>query len=258
MPRPRQILILALVLGVFALPVWAQNDAKVAELEGKIAALEKRMATLERNIVQQLQNMERRIAQGATAPNPLEGEANAAYNKIVQLTNGGDMVTAKAEMTEFMKKYASTETAKRARRLNTELQVVGKSSPTDWGIEKWFQGESDVDLSSDKTTLLVFWEVWCPHCKREVPKIQKIYTDLKDEGLQLVGLTKITKSSTEEKVKEFITSEKLAYPMAKENGATSAHFNVSGIPAAAVVKAGKVVWRGHPARLNEAMLRDWL
>jgi hypothetical protein len=27
-------------------------------------------------------------------------------------------------------------------------------------------------------------------------------------------------------------------------------FNVSGIPAAAIVKDGKIVWRGHPARLK--------
>jgi hypothetical protein len=38
----------------------------------------------------------------------------------------------------------------------------------------------------------------------------------------------------------------------------ASHFGVSGIPAAAVVKGGKVVWRGHPARLSEQMLKDWL
>lgn len=258
MPRVRSILILIALAVALTGQVWAADDAKVTELEGRIDALEKRLATLERNIVQQLQSMERRMAQGAAAPNPLEGEASAAYTKIIQLSNSGDMEQAKSQMTAFMKKYGATQTARKARSLNAELQVVGKAPPTDWGIEKWYQGESDVDLSSDKTTLLVFWEVWCPHCKREVPKIQQIYTSLKDDGLQLVGLTKITKSATEEKVKAFIESQKLAYPMAKENGSTSAYFNVSGIPAAAVVKGGKIIWRGHPARLNEALLRSWL
>jgi hypothetical protein len=35
-------------------------------------------------------------------------------------------------------------------------------------------------------------------------------------------------------------------------------FNVSGIPAAAVVKDGVVVWRGHPARLNNDILTGML
>ena len=96
------------------------------------------------------------------------------------------------------------------------------------------------------------------HCQREVPKLQALYDNLKGDGLQVVGLTKITKSATEEKVAEFITSRSVSYPVAKENGQASQHFGVSGIPAAAVIKDGKVIWRGHPARLSEAQLKSWL
>jgi thioredoxin-like negative regulator of GroEL len=48
------------------------------------------------------------------------------------------------------------------------------------------------------------------------------------------------------------------YPIAKETGELSRYFNVSGIPAAAVIKDGKVVWRGHPAQLKEDQLKSWL
>ena len=76
----------------------------------------------------------------------------------------------------------------------------------------------------------------------------------------MVGLTKITKSATEEKVTSFIDEQKVTYPMAKEggNGAASKAFNVSGIPAAAVVKDGKIVWRGHPGRLSNELLDTFL
>jgi thiol-disulfide isomerase/thioredoxin len=161
-------------------------------------------------------------------------------------------------MAAFMKTYGATNTAKQARRLNTELSIIGKDVPASWDIEKWFQGESDVDLASNGTKLLVFWEVWCPHCKREVPKLQKLYDDLKGEGLTVVGLTKVNRSSTDESVKNFIKEKELGYPVAKESGSLSSHFGVSGVPAAAVVKNGKVVWRGHPARLSESMLKGWL
>jgi len=260
MPRSRTILVLLVLLVAVSTASLAQTtDPKVAELEQKVADLEKRLAQLERNIVAQLRSMEQRLAQGgAAAPNPLEGEAEAALVKINQQVAQGDMDGAKTAMAAFMQKYAATNAAKKARRTNAELQVVGKTSPTDWGIQKWYQGESDIDLGSDKTTVVVFWEVWCPHCRREVPKMEQLYSDYKSKGLQLVGLTKITKSATEEKVEEFIEEQKVSYPMAKEDGRATSYFNVSGIPAAAVVKNGKVVWRGHPARLSEAMLQGWL
>ena len=76
--------------------------------------------------------------------------------------------------------------------------------------------------------------------------------------IQMVGLTKITRSATEEKVTEFIAENKVTYPTAKENGDLSKHFNVSGIPAAAVVKGGKIIWRGHPGRLSDDMIDGWL
>ena len=124
--------------------------------------------------------------------------------------------------------------------------------------ENFRQFSGKIGFLSDGTTLLVFWEEWCPHCKREVPKMQALYSGLKDDGLQVVGLTKITRSSTEEKVTSFIAEKEIAYPVAKETGELSQYFNVSGIPAAAVLKDGKVVWRGHPAQLNEAKLKAWL
>ena len=38
----------------------------------------------------------------------------------------------------------------------------------------------------------------------------------------------------------------------------SAAYAVSGIPAAALVKEGKVIWRGHPARLTDELLEQLL
>jgi thiol-disulfide isomerase/thioredoxin len=187
----------------------------------------------------------------------LEEKAKALYSEITGLMEKKEYDKAKKKMADLKAKYAATTTFKRARKLSKELEVIGKSAPVAWPIEKWYQGENAVDLNSG-TTLLVFWEHWCPHCRREVPKLKETYAALSPQGLQVVGLTKITRSATEEKVLEFIKEEEVNYPMAKETGDLSTHFNVSGIPAAAVVKDGKIVWRGHPARLSEDMLKGWL
>ena len=163
---------------------------------------------------------------------------------------------AKAKMAELNEKHGSTQVAAKAKKTAAELEVVGKAV-TELKIEKWYQGETKLDMNSNTPTLLVFWESWCPHCRREVPKMEETYTKYKGK-MNLVGLTKVTRSSTDEKVVEFIKENKVSYPMAKEAGDVSETFAVSGIPAAAVVKNGKIVWRGHPARLTEEMINGWL
>ena len=260
MLRPRALFVILAVLAILAVIVSpaVSQDTDVKKLEERIAALETRIATLERTLAQRLTSLERKIQQSGQAGNRVDPKAEAAYAEISQLMTKGEYEQARTQMTEFMKTYGGTSTAKKARRTYQELSVIGKAVPENWQVEKWFQGESDVDLSSGKTTLLVFWEEWCPHCKREVPKMQSLYTDLKGEGLQVVGFTKCTRSSTPEKVESFIAEKKIEYPVAKEDGTLSQYFNVSGIPAAAVIKDGKVVWRGHPAQLSETRLKSWL
>src|SRR5690606_14396437 len=158
----------------------------------------------------------------------------------------------RTELEEFRKKYSGTQLAKKNQRNFEELSVLGKPTPANWKIDKWFQGKGEVDFRSKKPILLVFWEEWCPHCKREVPKIQAIYEKNKSAGLSVIGLTKLSRSSTEEKVEALIKQNSITYPMAKESGELSSYFAVRGVPAAAVVKGGKVIWRGHPAIVTDA------
>ena len=255
---------LALVaVGVLVVgPASAQGaEGNAQQMQDRVAALENRLAALEKTLAQRLTALEQKIQQqqaGAAAAPTVDPQAEAAYAEVTKSMAAGDFEKAKTQMAEFMKNYGSTTTAQKARRTYEELSVVGKTAPPTWNIEKWYQGQDQIDLKNGKTTLVVFWEEWCPHCKREVPKIQQIYDNLKGQGLQVLGLTKITRSATDEKVVAFISENKIQYPIAKENGELSAYFNVSGIPAAAVLKNGKVIWRGHPAQIDEARLKSWL
>lgn len=222
---------------------------QVDELTKKVDALEEKVTALEA-----------KGGGGGSAVDPQKEEAaKKLYDEITALIQKGDMEPAKAKADTLQKQYGTTTVYKRARKLIAELEVVGKPVPSSWAssVEKWYQGEGEVDLSSG-TTLLVFWEVWCPHCRREVPELKATYESFKGKGLDVVGFTKITRSATEDKVVEFMKEQAVTYPTAKENGELSQVFNVSGIPAAAVVKDGKIIWRGHPARLNDEMLKGWI
>ncbi len=249
-PCPKNLVLVAVLsLFVLAPPVSADGakvDERLKALEAKVGALEKKVDLL----------VARGAAQAKSGAD--EQQAQALYNEITGLVVNDKIPEAKAKIAEFNSKYSSSKVASRVRRLNQELGVIGKDAPADYNIETWLQGEGEVDLTSGKTTLVVFWEVWCPYCKREVPKLQQTYVKYKDRGLQVVGLMKMSRSTTAESVLAFVKERGVEYPVAKENGQASAYFAVSGVPAAAVVKDGKIVWRGHPARLTDAMLEGWL
>lgn len=145
---------------------------------------------------------------------------------------------------------ADLKTRVMSKREAQEKEVVGKDAIL--VAEEWLQGTAT--LADGKATLLVFWEEWCPHCKREVPKLQETYTKLQPSGLSVVGITRMNRGANRAKVDKFIAEHGLTYPMLKDDGAMGEHYAVSGVPAAALVKDGKVVWRGNPASLNESML----
>lgn len=192
------------------------------------------------------------------APSVNEEVASDAYTDISDLVAAGELESAKTKIAEFMKLYGASKMASRVIQLSKELSVVGMDAPTAWGIEKWYQGEKEVSLTGDHTTLLVFWETWCHYCMQEAPNVQARYEKYKDKGLQVLGVTKVNKGSTDEKVAQFIKEKNIGYAIAKEDESLTKYFNVKGIPAAAVVKNGKIVWRGHPASLTDKLLEGYL
>ena len=251
----RKILSLLLLTSIFVQALPAQ-EIESLDLKNEIQEISGKLDNLEKVLLQRLRAIENKLA--TSAANPLEIEAKNAFNQINTLVGEAKYEEAKTKVAEFMKKFGSTKYAKYGTRLQKELEVIGKEAPKEWGIEKWIQGQDEVVLDTASTTLLVFWEVWCGYCKREVPRLQELYNKQKENGLQLVGFTKINKSATEERLTDFIKDNNVQYPIAKEDGSLSQYFNVSGIPAAAVIHNGLVVWRGHPSSLPEDLLKSWL
>ncbi len=214
--------------------------------QSEVAALDARIKALE----------EKAAAQEALKPAPAdpakEEAANAVMKEATEAIKVNDFTTAKAKLSALKAEYPSTKAGKAADRMFREVGLVGEpAAPIE--VEKWLQGSAT--YADAPVTLLVFWEVWCPHCKREMPELAKRAADLKKKGVQVVGFTKITKSATEESANAFLKENNIAFPVGKEKDATmSTGFNVSGIPAAALVKEGKVIWRGHPGRLDDATI----
>jgi thiol-disulfide isomerase/thioredoxin len=185
-----------------------------------------------------------------------ERKAQELMREVMRLYDAGNIEEAKQKLEYGLQEYGNTKTATRLSRIKKELDVIGKEAPENWGNLEMFQGEWS--YNADAVTLVVFWEIWCPHCKKHIPELQNVYQANKDRGLDVVGMTKLTRNATKEEVMTFVTEKEVKYPILLEDGTSSSYFNVSGIPAAALLKDGKVVWRGHPAVVTTHMLDKYL
>jgi len=193
---------------------------------------------------------------GAAQANSAQAETAARdlYNAARTLAGQGKNDEAKAKLGELNTKYGATRTAQRGSRLLKELSLVGSPAQA-VTTSKMYQGDTP-DVSSG-VSLLVFWEKWCPHCRREVPEMEATYNKYKDK-MGFIGLTKQSKNTSDEDVQSFIDEHEITYPIGREDGSASNAYAVSGIPAAALVKDGTVVWRGHPGSLSDEMIDGFL
>lgn len=184
-----------------------------------------------------------------------EEAAMELYREAADLASRHETEAALKVLSDLQARYPSSRAASAALRLDKELKVVGRR-PTPLDDVRWYQGEASWEDAT--ATLVVFWEVWCPHCTREVPRLEATSQIWEPRGLQVVALTKLTRGRTDEEVRSFILEHQLTFPVGWEDGRYAEQFSVSGVPAAAVVRDGVVIWRGHPAQINDGLLAEWV
>ena len=211
----------------------AAKDQLLMELSRRLLAAESAIKRLE----QQLTN-----ANNAAKVK----EAQSLFAIIQNLHTEMKFAEMRQKMKELETKIPEVRQAKAFTDLEVELGYIGREAG-DLMVEKWFQGETHYENA--KVTLLVFFETWCPHCQDEMPRIELMHKTFAPQGLEVVGLTKVSETATEESVYGFITEHAVSFPVAKVTETFAGRYGVDTVPAAVIIKSGKIVWRGKPDRI---------
>jgi thiol-disulfide isomerase/thioredoxin len=61
-----------------------------------------------------------------------------------------------------------------------------------------------------KVVIVNFWATWCGPCKMEIPDFVKLYTEYKDKGLVVLG---VSVDDTPEQLQTFMREYKMNYPV---------------------------------------------
>ncbi|MDJ0835038.1 MAG: TlpA disulfide reductase family protein [Acidobacteriota bacterium] len=219
-----------------------QREELLVSMAKRLVTLEARLAAVEKRLTDA----------GKTAATDDAKErirkASLIFAEIQRLHGALRFDQVKAGLDSLGKQYPEVVKAKAFRKLSNELKVIGRDAGI-LEIERWFQGETTMDQAG--LTLVVFFESWCPHCQDEMPKMEKLYNKYLEKGVNVIGLTKIADPATVTSVIGFIADKGLTFSVAKYGGAMAERFGVEGIPASALVKSGKIIWRGNPELISD-------
>jgi peroxiredoxin len=93
---------------------------------------------------------------------------------------------------------------------------------TDLAGKKWTLREL-----RGKVVLVNFWATWCPPCRKEIPDLEALYEQFKDQGLVVLAISDEERG----KVEPFMAERRVTYPVLLDPGRTvHQRFEVEGIP----------------------------
>ena len=103
-----------------------------------------------------------------------------------------------------------------------------------------------------KVVVLNFWATWCPPCRKEMPDLERLYREFKDQGLVILAIS----DEDADKVRPFIAEQKVTYPVLLDPGRkVNELFQIEGIPKTFVYdRNGKLVAQSIDMRTRRQFL----
>ena len=94
-------------------------------------------------------------------------------------------------------------------------------------------------MKNGKKTLFIVAAEWCPHCKEELPEVQKFYNANKDKVNVIVVFT--NNNTNLGKTQTYVKDNEYTFPAYyDENGTVTRGFSVDGFPFNLKINNGKV------------------
>ncbi|HNS62917.1 MAG TPA: TlpA disulfide reductase family protein [Anaerolineaceae bacterium] len=81
-----------------------------------------------------------------------------------------------------------------------------------------------------KVVILNFWASWCSPCKAEMPAFQSVYSQWKEEGIEIVAVNTTSQDSLAG-IQSFVSSYQLSFPILLDSdGSVNQLYRVQALP----------------------------
>ncbi len=195
---------------------------------------------------------------GAYRDSPQAGKALYALAGLH--LSEADVVGAEEAFKEITERFPKTRLGRKAEQKLQGIRLIDSPAPP-LQIKEWIgEPPPEGDLYPGRVTLLSFWAIWCPHCKRNIPKMERLSVTYGDRGVSVVGVTREKEGQGADKVREFVESRPMRFPTGiDDDGRTSKAMAVKSIPCVVAVDArGRIRWHGHPDHLSDKVVEGLL
>ena len=145
------------------------------------------------------------------------GSATASQSEVENQGEASNTETSKSEADKSEARNADGSAAKKGTTESGATEEMAGGEASD-GLQ--FE-TVDIDgnavtneiMEGAKLVLLNLWEPWCGPCVGEMPDLEKLYEEYKDQGLLILGV--YATFSMDEDAKEIVTSLGITYPILK-------------------------------------------
>ena len=168
-----------------------------------------------------------------------QGQPPRPYVELAQLVRY-EHVQATLDDSQFAAAISKIE-ADNARRKQADFTLTELNGKT-WTLKE-LRG---------KVVVVNFWATWCPPCRKEMPDLETLYKQFKDQGLVILAISDEDGS----KVRPFVAEQKVTYPILLDPGRkVNELFQIEGIPKTFVYdRGGKLVAQSIDMRTRRQFL----
>lgn len=116
----------------------------------------------------------------------------------------------------------------------------------------------DVDLASlrGKTVLIDFWATWCPPCEFQIPVLNEIYAEHRNDGVEILGVS--VDQNGPDVVAAYAQKRGVSYTILLGDEALARDYGAPGFPALVIVAPDGTIHSRHVGLVEKAEIESIL
>lgn len=107
-----------------------------------------------------------------------------------------------------------------------------------------------------KKVILNFWATWCPPCKAEMPHMQKVYEEYKDQGVEILAVNLTNQDKGIEEITSFVKDNGLTFTIPlDEEGIVGQKYKAMTIPTSYMIDTEGYIVETIVGPMDENMMK---